>query len=83
MPSYCSSIESHFPSTANMQLTNFEDTPKEKLELMTLSLFHSTNKLFFYDNAWREKLNTLKPTGLLTLLMSRGNKSSLSCFIIS
>ena len=43
--------------------------PKHNLTLEVLPLYHRHDRLCFYDKSWREKLNALKPTGLLTLLM--------------
>lgn len=32
-------------------------------------LYHAKGRFNFYDNSWKKKLNTLKPSGLLTLIM--------------
>lgn len=56
-----------------IQFTEFTETKREsrrELTLDTLPLYHRRDKLYFFDKSWREKLNALKPTGLLTLLMS-------------
>ena len=38
-------------------------------ELTMIPLYHAKGRFNFYDNSWKEKLNTLKPSGLLTLIM--------------
>lgn len=56
-----------------IQFAEFTETKREsrrELTLDTLPLYHRRDKLYFFDKSWREKLNALKPTGLLTLLMS-------------
>ena len=56
-----------------IQFAEFAEAKREsrrELTLDTLPLYHRRDKLYFFDKSWREKLNALKPTGLLTLLMS-------------
>lgn len=65
-----------------MQINNFDES-KERYEISALSLYNSKNKLYFYDNTWKEQLNTLKPTGLLTLLMSRNNRGIFKSILIN
>lgn len=52
-------------------------TSKHKpLHLKQLSLYHSKDRCAFYDKNWKENLNVLKPTGFLTLVMSRNSKGT-------
>ena len=69
-----SSIANKFNPSSSFQIVNFEEE-ENRYQLTQLSLYYSKNQLAFYDKKWREKLSALKPTGLLTLLLSRGNKN--------
>ena len=44
--------------------------------LKQLSLYSSKGHCQFYDKNWKENLNVLKPTGFLTLVMSRNSKGA-------
>ena len=45
-------------------------------------LYHSQGRFNFYDNSWKEKLNALKPSGLLNLIMGSPIESnSLMTFV--
>ena len=74
-----SELDNHSLEQADIQFSKFdEDFKKSKhnLTLDLLPLYHRHDQLCFYDKSWREKLNVLKPTGLLTLLMGIPSKCS-------
>ena len=54
-------------------ISSFNDPIKQHkrttYDLDMTVLYHSQGRFNFYDNSWKEKLNALKPSGLLNLIM--------------
>ena len=67
-------------------ISSFNDPIKQHkrttYDLDMTVLYHSQGRFNFYDNSWKEKLNALKPSGLLNLIMgSPIESSSLMTFV--